>query len=171
MRISLSGPAGAGKTTLFEELKKLLAKEDYSFYPEIARTLINLEPDIFSDKKEFEERLFNIHKTREHEGFKLQNAVFDRCIWDCFVYSDYYGFLLDKNEAEETLNSCIDVIFVFPQVSRPADEKLMNLYLKHSEIIQSAGQAVYFPQFFNLEPKIDFIMDVIKSAPVNCNYI
>jgi predicted ATPase len=171
MRISLSGPAEAGKTTLFEELKKHLAKEDYSFYPEIARTLINIEPEIFSDKKSFEERLFEIHKTREHERLKRQNAVFDRCIWDCFVYSDYYGFPLNKNEAEETLNSCIDVIFVFPQISRPSDEKIMNLYLKHSQKIQNAGQTVYFVNFFNLRAKVDFILDVLYSMPVNCNYI
>ncbi len=171
MRISLSGPAGAGKTTLFEEFKKHLAKENYVFYPEIARTLINLEPEIFSDKKEFEERLFEIHKVREHEKFKHQNAVFDRCIWDCFVYSDYYGYPLNQNEAEETLNSCIDVIFVLPQISRPLDEKLINLYKKHTQIIQNAGQRVYFAEFLGLEPKIDFIINVLHSAPLNCGYI
>lgn len=171
MRISISGPAGAGKTTLFEELKKHLAKKDYAFYPEIARTLINLEPDIFYNKKEFEERLFEIHKTREHERFKQQNAVFDRCIWDCFVYSDYYGYPLDRNEAEETLNSCIDVVFLLPQINRPLGEKLTYLYLKHAQRIQSAGQTVYFVDFFNLKPKVDFILDVLHSMPVKCNYI
>ena len=170
MRISLSGPHGAGKTALFEELKKHLAKEDYSFYPEIAMTLINLEPKVFLDKKEFEERLYEIHKAREYDGFKERNAVFDRCIWDAFVYSDYYGYPLVQNETEDTLSSCMDVIFVFPQVNSSADSRLINLYLNHAQKIMEAGQTVYFVEFFNLTPRVDFILDVLNAMPVGCRY-
>lgn len=169
MRISLSGPHGAGKTTLFEELKKHLAVMDYSFYPEIARTLINLEPSTFSDKKEFEERLYEIHKTREHNANKEQNAVFDRCIWDAFVYADYYGYPLKENEAEDTLNACMDVIFVFPQITG-IDDKLINLYRKHAEKIMESGQTVYFVEFFNLNARLDFLLDVISAMPITCQY-
>ncbi|MCL4427494.1 MAG: ATP-binding protein [Deltaproteobacteria bacterium] len=168
MRISLSGPHGAGKTTLFEELKKHLAKLDYAFYPEIARTLINLEPEIFSDKKGFEERLYRIHKTREHESFKEQNAVLDRCVWDTFVYADYYGYPLDKNEIEDTLSSCIDVIFVFPPIVGHIDSRLIELYQKHAQNIMEVGQTVYFVEFFNLTARVDFILDVLNAMPLGC---
>ena len=168
MRISLSGPHGAGKTTLFEELKRHLAKEDYSFYPEIARTLINLEPEIFYDKKEFEERLYGIHYVRECDGFIEQNAVFDRCIWDTFVYADYYGYPLERNETEDTLSSCMDVIFVFPQIEGSADSRLINLYRQHAQKIMEAGQTVYPVEFFNLTARVDFILDVINAMPVGC---
>ena len=170
MRISLSGPHGAGKTTLFEELKGHLAKQDYLFYPEIARTLINFEPEIFSDKKEFEERLYEIHYVRECDGFTEQNAVFDRCIWDTFVYADYYGYPLVQNETKDTLSSCMDVIFVFPQVNASVDSRLINLYRNHAQKITEAGQTVYFVEFFNLMPRVDFILDVVNAMSVGCRY-
>jgi predicted ATPase len=168
MRISLSGPHGAGKTTLFEELKMHLVKQNYLFYPEIARTLINFEPEIFSDKKGFEERLYQIYKTREHYEFKEQNAVFDRCIWDTFVYADYYNCPLDKDETEDTMQSCMDVIFVFPQIEGSIDSRLINLYQKHAQKIMEAGQTVYFVEFFNLMPRVEFILDVVNAMSVGC---
>lgn len=162
MRISLSGPHGAGKTTLFEELKIHLAKKDYSFYPDIARSLINLEPEVFSDKKEFEERLHGIHRIRECDGDIESNAVFDRCIWDTFVYADYYGSpLLNRNEIQDTFCSNMDVIFVFSQIDGQADNRLINLYREHAQKIQDDGQSIYFIESCQLKARVDFILDFI----------
>ncbi|MHB1696615.1 MAG: AAA family ATPase [bacterium] len=162
MRIALCGPAGAGKTTLFEELKSHL--DDYIFYPEIANTLINFEPALFYDKKAFEEKLIEIHRLREHRDDKENNTVFDRCIWDCYVYSDYYGYPYDKQIAiSETLKSYIDAIFVLPQITQPVDLHLKGIYIKYAQDLAYFGQSVHFLEFTKTSVQINYILDTINT--------
>jgi predicted ATPase len=165
MRIAFCGQSGAGKTELFDELKTEL--DDYKFYPEIARQLIDDEPALFEDKRAFERRLIEIYKLREHTNNPADNVVFDRCIFDCFVYSEYYGLPVDnRSMVKETLKSNIDIIFIIAPYSEyhKPNRMLNRIYAEKANILIHSGQWINWIEFDNIDTRKDFVSTAVNSC-------
>ena len=175
MRIAFTGSANVGKTTLFEALKNEL--KDYSFYPELAMQLIKEEPDLFLDKRAFEERLYGLHKLRETDpAFKEKNDIIvDRCIMDTLVYAKYYKLTEYFNREQvikELTDACFDMIFiVFPfEPFREAD-KLHIMYIEEAVKLSQRGIPFALIEQEDLAGRVDLILSYIEyfnQKPLGC---
>jgi nicotinamide riboside kinase len=175
MRIAFTGSANVGKTTLFNALKNEL--KDYSFYPELALQLIKEEPDLFLNKKEFEKRLYGLHRLREtNADFKAKNNIIvDRCILDTIVFSKYCHIkeYLDREHIiKEITDARYDMIFiVFPfEPFREAD-KLHIMFIEEAVKLSQRGIPFALVEQDDLAGRVDLILSYIENfnqKPLEC---
>lgn len=118
MRIAIIGTHCVGKTTLVEELKKLLP--DYEFYPE---PYYELEERgyLFSETPTIDDYIAQFEYSIKQIQGSDDNAVFDRCPVDLFAYmqavSESENIQAYYQKMEDVLSE-IDLI-VFAPIEEP----------------------------------------------------
>ena len=173
MRIVLTGPPGAGKTSVIEKL----AEKGHSIVPEPARTLIENyqanSPELLPNISKENRKLFQlaIEATTINDFIKNSHAFFDRSILDEIGYRNRYSVPISIELDEAVRKHRYDSIFIFPfweeiykndLVRRETAEeaKLVSEFI-HQAYVSYGYTPIIVPKM-EVDRRVKFILENIK---------
>lgn len=110
MRIAFTGPQGSGKSTILQQCKESDYFKDCAFIPSATRMLrdkYNLK--INQESNDITQKYIADWYKDQHENHHYENAIYDRCVLDCAVYTYY---LLQKGNVTKETYKYIESIFL-----------------------------------------------------------
>lgn len=90
MRIAFTGPQGSGKSTILQQCKESDYFNNYVFVPSATRMLrdkYNLK--INQESNDITQKYIADWYKDQHENHHYKNAIYDRCVLDGMVYTNY----------------------------------------------------------------------------------
>lgn len=121
--ISFSGTHGSGKTTIIEQLKQVEEFVDFHFIESPTRKAKSegLEINNTEDNYDETQRYCAKYDTEQLRKFRRNHVIFDRCLFDTFIYTKYLflqGQVSEElfDEIDSSWELCKDFydIFVIP---------------------------------------------------------
>ncbi len=164
----VTGAPCCGKTTIVNGL----AERGYHVVPEAARDVICTEPELrITDPEEFQRKILRLAVKRYREAPENGIVVFDRGLYDQFVYFQLFGLPLDDRELLESVKGCnYRAVFVPERMAfqddgiRYEDDKTAERI--HNMLIgfyQNFGFAVFGVPLLPVRERTDYVEKVIAS--------
>lgn len=173
MKIAISGAQGVGKTTVINVLEN---DKKFTVFKNVVRNIasrgnkINDDGDIDTQCRVLESHLSNLDKDGD--------CIYDRCLWDWFVFTTYLychdqinegEFRVFKNIFKNNINR-YDLIFYIPPEFDLVDDGVRSMNEEFREEIVNLFEEVanlyglnYFEVRGTVEERINFIVNVIRE--------
>lgn len=110
MRIAFTGPQGSGKSTILQQCKESMYFKDYIFVPSATRMLrdkYNLK--INQESNDVTQKYIADWYKDQHENHHHKNVIYDRCVLDGTVYTNY---LMKNGKVTEDAYKYIKDVFI-----------------------------------------------------------
>ena len=110
MRIAFTGPQGSGKSTILQQCKDSEYFKDYVFVPSATRMLrdkYNLK--INQESNDVTQKYIADWYKDQHENHHHENVIYDRCVLDGTVYTNY---LMKIGKVTEDAYKYIEDVFL-----------------------------------------------------------
>ena len=163
MRVTLTGPACSGKSTLLRDLEKILSKRGYrvKVFDEIARGFIKEKKHL--QMHELETKLFRLYLRRYQQMKNADIYLLDRDLPDVLFYTLLYDRCPEAIQLAEEIESAIcryhaDVYLLLSPLENWNSEGRLTL---ESEIKIREWEFLYWRDWlYNLFPRNVFIVDI-----------